>query len=193
MRQAERKEATRAKLLESARRLFARDGFAVVAAETVARDAGLTRGALYHHFGGKEGLFSAVYEEIQREVTARVDSAAEREAGAWEALRAGSHTFLECCLDPEVQRIMLLDAPVALSWEEWRAVDARYGLGSLLAGLRAAAIEGALPEDALDATAHLLIGAMNEAAMWIARSGTPETALSEARAVLDRLLAGLRR
>ena len=168
-RQIQRTEATRARLLEVARRMFVAHGYQGVPAEDLVREAGLTRGALYHHFGGKDGLFAALYEEVQREVTARIDAAADVHTDAWEALVAGCHAFLECCVDPEVQRIVLLDAPVVLSWEAWRAVDARHGLGSLSMGLRMAHEAGAIDGDSLEAVAHLLLGAMNEAALWIAR------------------------
>ena len=191
-RQIQRTEATRARLLEVARRMFVAHGYQGVPAEDLVREAGLTRGALYHHFGGKDGLFAALYEEVQREVTARIDAAADVHTDAWEALVAGCHAFLECCVDPEVQRIVLLDAPVVLSWEAWRAVDARHGLGSLSMGLRMAHEAGAIEGDSLEALAHLLLGAMNEAALWIARAEDPTAALREARAGLDRLLRGLR-
>lgn len=191
-RQAERTEATRALLLRVARRMFVERGYAAVPAEDLVREAGLTRGALYHHFGGKDGLFAALYEQVQREVTARIDAAAEARVDAWEALRAGCHAFLECCTDPEVQRIVLLDAPVVLSWEAWREVDVRHGLGSLREGLQMAHESGAVAGDSLEALAHLLLGAMNEAGMWIARAPDPAAALAQARAGLDRLLQGLR-
>jgi AcrR family transcriptional regulator len=190
-RQSERVEATRARLLRAARLMFTTHGYASVPAEALVREAGLTRGALYHHFAGKEGLFAALYEQIQQEVTARVDRAADAEADPWSALRVGCHTFLESCVDPEVQRIMLLDAPVVLSWEAWREVDARHGLGSLREGLRQALGSGTATSDPLDAVAHLLLGAMNEAAMWIARARDPAAALEEAKRGLDRLLQGL--
>jgi AcrR family transcriptional regulator len=191
-RQVERTEATRARLLRVARRCFVERGYQSVPAEDLVREAGLTRGALYHHFGGKEGLFIALYEQIQREVTERIDGAAHAEPDAWGALRAGCHAFLEACVDPEVQRIVLLDAPAAMNWEAWRDVDLRHGLGSLREGIEAAMASGAIVEQPLDALAHLLLGAMNEAAMWIARSPNPATALAEARRVLDGLLSGLR-
>lgn len=190
-RQSQRTEATKAKLIAVAHELFVAHGFAGTPAEEIVQQAGLTRGALYHHFGGKEGLFAAVHELLQQEVTARINAAAMAQPDAWSGLRAGCHAFLAACVEPAVQQIMLLDAPVVLTWEEWRAVDARYGLGSLKAGLQAAIASGALPPQPVDALAHLLVGAMNEAAMWIARAPDPTLALAQATAVLDNLLAGL--
>lgn len=191
-RQEQRTEATRARLLQVARRMFVERGYQAVPAEELVREAGLTRGALYHHFGGKDGLFAALYAQVQGEVTARIDRAADAAPDAWSALRAGCHAFLECCMDPEVQRIVLLDAPVVLSWEAWREVDQGSGLGSLKAGLRQAQEAGLLPGHSAEAVAHLLLGAMNEAAMWIARAADRAGALEEARRGLDQLLHGLR-
>ncbi len=192
-----RTEATRVRLLESARLLFTERGFSGVTAEELVRHAGLTRGALYHHFGGKgvlggkEGLFDALYEEVQREIAAKIKDAAEEWQDSWSALRAGCHAFLGACVDPTVRQVVLLDAPAVLGWEHWREVDARHGLGLLKEGLQQAMEEGVIRNQPVDPVAHLLLGAMNEAAMWIARSGKPEAALRLAGESLDELLEGL--
>ncbi|MGF1473209.1 MAG: TetR/AcrR family transcriptional regulator [Rubrobacteraceae bacterium] len=196
-RHALRTRATRAALIGSARRLFTERGVSGVSAEELVEDAGMTRGALYHHFGGKgelggkEGLFAALYEEVQKEVSMKIRVAAGEWRDPGSALRAGCHAFLDACGDPTVRRVMLLDAPAVLGWEHWREVDARYGLGLLKEGLREAMEEGAIREQPVDPIAHLLLGAMNEAAMWIARSEEPEVALGQAGEALDELLEGL--
>lgn len=190
-------KATKVKLLEAARQLFTERGFNEVPAEELVQQAGLTRGALYHHFGGKgvlggkEGLFAALYEEVQREIGGKIWEAAEGQRDAWSALRTGCHAFLGACVDPTVRRVVLLDAPSVLGWEHWRTVDAKHGLGLLKEGLREAIEEGAIRDQPVDPVAYLLLGAMNEAAMWIARSGEPETALRQAGESLDELLEGL--
>jgi AcrR family transcriptional regulator len=131
-------------LLDSARRLFTERGFGDVTAEELVQHAGLTRGALYHHFGGKgvlggkQGLFAALYEEVQREVAAEILAAAAAQPDTWTALRAGCYTFLAACVDPTVRRVEQHDAPAVLGWEHWREVDARHGLGLLKEGLRKA-------------------------------------------------------
>jgi AcrR family transcriptional regulator len=190
--QAERTHATRARLIELGRASFARDGFGGTPAEELVRQAGLTRGALYHHFGGKEGLFLAVYQALQHEIAERIEAAANAAPDAWEALRGGCRAFLDACTDPDVQRIVLLDAPTVLGWERWRQVDAAEGVVLLLEGLREAIAAGALPDQPVEPLAHLLAGAMNEAAMWIARAPDPAAAHAAASAALDRLLNGLR-
>lgn len=192
-----RTEATKVELIEAARKLFTERGFSEVPAEELVQHAGLTRGALYHHFGGKgvlggkKGLFAALYEEVQREIGAKIQEAAEGQVDAWSALRMGCHAFLEACVNPTVRRVVLLDAPAVLGWEHWRRVDAEHGLGLLKEGLREAMENGVIRDQPVDPVAHLLLGAMNEAAMWIARSGKPETALRQAGESLDELLEGL--
>lgn len=192
-----RTEATKTRLLDSARLLFTERGFGGVTAEELVQHAGLTRGALYHHFGGKGalggkgGLFAALYENVQREIGTRIKEAAEEQRDSWSALRAGCHAFLDACVDPTVRRVVLLEAPAVLGWEQWREVDARYGLGLLKEGLREAMADGAIRDRPVDPVAHSLVGAMNEVAMWIARSGEPETALRQAGESLDDLLEGL--
>jgi AcrR family transcriptional regulator len=191
-RQEIRSAATREKLVGVARALFAERGFDAVAAEEIVERAGLTRGALYHHFGGKEGLFGAVHDALHRDIGERIERAAAGARGPWEALVAGCLAFLDACTDPEVQRIVLLDAPVVLGWEQWRAVDAAHGLGLLKDGLRGAMAAGDLAEQPVDPLAHLLSGAMNEAGMWIARAADPDRARQEADDALRALLGVLR-
>lgn len=189
---AEQREATRGLLLDLARDLFASEGYANTATEEIVRRAGVTRGALYHHFGSKEGLFLAVLEDVQRDIAVRVAEAAATCSDPWEQLRAGCHDFLRAALDPQVQQIALIDAPAVLGWDAWRASDAAHSQRLLLAGLEELARAGLLNVASPTATAFLLSGAMNEAALWIARADEVETALAEAGEALDRLLAGLK-
>ena len=127
---ADQAEATRAALLEAATELFAQRGYAGVATEEIVRAAGLTRGALYHHFAGKLELFEAVYEQVEQGLVERIASSAMSAAsGSLAALRAGARAFLDACEDPAVQRIALLDAPSVLGWERWREIGLRYAFG----------------------------------------------------------------
>jgi AcrR family transcriptional regulator len=189
-------EATTRKLVAIAREQFAARGYANTGTEHLVQAAGLTRGALYHHFGSKEGLFRAVVDDVQREVGERVESAAAKAAGVraglWEQFVAGCRAFLAASLDPHVQRIMLVDAPAVLGWDAWREMDSQYSLRSLEDVLAAMAEEGTLALASTEAVAHLLSGAMNEAALWIARAPSPERALGEATEALELLLGALR-
>lgn len=190
--QVERSEATRSALIGSARRLFAERGYDGVSAEEIVRAAGVTRGALYHHFGGKAELLDAVYDQLEREMTeriARVVLGSELESPL-EAMRAGVGAFLEECAQPEVRQIALHDAPAVLGWERWREIAAANGLGLIEASLSAAIEAGELRPLPVRPTAHLLLGALDEAAMLAARSEDPAKR-AEAAAVLEALLDGL--
>jgi len=190
--QAERSEATRGALMAAGRRLFAEHGYDEVSAEQIVRAAGVTRGALYHHFGGKAELLDAVYDQLEREITeriARVVLGSELES-PMEAMRAGIGAFLEECAQPEVRQIVLTDAPAVLGWERWREIAAANGLGLIEASLAAAIEAGELRPLPVRPTAHLLLGALDEAAMLSARSDNPADR-AEAAVVLGALLDGL--
>jgi AcrR family transcriptional regulator len=190
--QSERSEATRGALISAARRLFAERGYAEVATEQIVREAGVTRGALYHHFDGKRELLAAVYEQMEQEIAVRLGESAAPGAGALETLRTGAEMFLDQCLEPEVQQIVLLDAPAVLGWERWREIGARYGLG-LIAGLLAAGIEsGEIRRQPVDPLAHALLGALDEIAMLVGRAPDPAAVRAEASETFEGLLEGLR-
>ena len=190
---AERSEETRARLIAEARRLFAERGYAAVGTEEIVRAAGLTRGALYHHFGSKADLLEAAYIEIEAALTRTVASGAMGASDPMEALRAGAGMVLDACLDPEVQRIVFLDAPAVLGWERWREIAADHGLGLVEATLAAAIEAGAIPEQPVRPLAHVLMGALDEAAMLVARSEDTDAARAEVGATVDGILEALGR
>ncbi|GAB2603227.1 TetR/AcrR family transcriptional regulator [Pseudactinotalea suaedae] len=179
---------TAQRVLDSATRLFASRGYAAVSLDDVAQSAGVTRGAVYHHYANKAGLFGAVAASLQANVADAVAVAAEV-AGAQpaEQLRAGSHAFLDAITAAPAVQILLIDAPAVVGWQEWRRLDAQNSAALLREVLREVGVADAL----LDATTALLSGAMNEAALWVAQSDETETdtARDQAHAALDRLLA----
>lgn len=190
--QAERSATTRGALIEAARRLFAERGYAAVGTEEIVRDAGVTRGALYHHFSGKKELLAAAYEQIEREIAEQVTSGVSPGAGPLETLSEGAQLFLDRCLEPEVQRIALLDAPAVLGWEQWREIGARYGLGLIAALLTAGIESGEVRRQPVDPLAHALLGALDEVAMLVARAEDPAAARAEAGETLSGLIGALR-
>jgi AcrR family transcriptional regulator len=190
---AERSEATRAALIAAARPLFAERGFAGVGTEEVVRAAGVTRGALYHQFADKRDLFAAVFEQVEAEVTQRTARAAVA-SGASDplaVLRIGAVGWLEACSAPEVQRIVLLDGPAVLGWELSREIGMRYALGLIENELQAAVDAGSLEPQPVAALAHVLIGALDEAALYVATAEDQDAARAEVGAVLDRLIGSL--
>jgi AcrR family transcriptional regulator len=191
--QSERSESTRGALIEAARSLFAARGYADVGTEEVVRAAGVTRGALYHHFAGKRGLFEAVYEQIEAELTERIAAGALTAAAdsPLEAMRAGAEMFLRACTEPEAQRIALLDGPAVLGWDRWREIGAEHGLGLIEATLQAAVDAGAIAAQPVKPLAHVLLGALDEAALLVSRADDPERMRAEVGHTLDSLLSAL--
>jgi AcrR family transcriptional regulator len=191
--QAERSQTTRAALIAAARGLFAERGYAGVGTEEIVRTAGVTRGALYHHFTDKRELFEAVYEQVEVELAERIASGAlESGAGSpLDAMRAGAEMFLQACTEPEAQRIALLDGPSVLGWDRWREIAAEHGLGLIEASLEAAIEAGAIRAQPVRPLAHVLMGALDEAAMLVARAEDPGAMRVEVGRTLDSLLEGL--
>jgi AcrR family transcriptional regulator len=189
---ARQSEATRGKLLRVGRDLFARRGYSGVATEEIVRRAGVTRGALYHHFRDKRDLFAAVVEELEQEISQLVAQAATTQSDAWEQQRTAIGAYLDACLEPAVQRILLTDAPSVLGLTAWREIEARYGLGLVSAGLDAVMEAGFIEQQPVEPLAHLLLGALTEGGLLIARSEDRETARREVGEGVDRIMQGLR-
>jgi AcrR family transcriptional regulator len=189
--QAERSASTRAALLGAARRLFAEHGFAATGREEIVDAAGVTRGALYHHFDGKEDLFRAVYEQLEIEIVDAVVRAASRSPDPMAQLRLGTKAYLEAAGDPAVQRVMLIDAPSVLGYETRRRIAEAHGLGLVREVLRAAMAAGAVKRQPVEPLAHLLLAALHEAALFVAQASDQRRARREVGETVDTLLAGL--
>ena len=189
---AQRSEATRGALVDAARALFAERGYAGVGTEEIVRRAGVTRGALYHHFDGKEDLLRAVLHDLARELAEASATAALAQTDQWKQILAAVDAFLDACIDPAVQRIMMTDAPSVLGWDEWREIDTQYGLGLVKASLAQAMETGLIARQPVDPLAHLIVGALDEAAMYIARAADASAARREMGDSIERMLAGLR-
>lgn len=187
--------ATIANLIKVATREFSKKGYAGASTEAIVRVAGVTRGALYHHFKDKQDLFLAVFKEAQREIGRRIEAKADVEPDLWNQLIMGCRGFLEACSDPVLQQIVVIDAPAVLKYSVYREIDATLsgsGLSLLkecLAELVQTKVIKPLPVEAL---AHLLSGAMDEAVVWIAQSPDPQKALKQMQSTLEILLTPLR-
>jgi len=191
--QADRSASTRQALIDAARPLFAEHGFGSVAMETIVKEAGVSRGALYHQFADRTDLFAAVFEEVEGGVSAKIGTVVA-ESGTTDPIEAmviGADAWLDASVDPEVQRIVLIDAPAVLGWERWREIGLRYGIGLVEALLGHAVEAGRIPEQPLRPLAHVLIGAMDEAALYVAREEDQETARAEAGTVLRNLIIAI--
>lgn len=183
---------TRANLIRVARERFGTAGFAATNASEVAELAGVTRGALLHHFVDKEGLFAAVLEQVESDVADRVAAQALTGATPIEWLRRGFDAFLGECVDPAVSQIMLIDGPSVLGWESWHEIDSEYGFRPVFETVNAAIAVHELDTEDPDALAHLLLGALAEAATFVGRSDDPEAMRTRMSRSMDRLIEGLR-
>ena len=191
--QSERSQSTRAALVDAARGLFAERGYANVGTEEIVRAAGVTRGALYHHFADKRDLFEAVYSQLEAELTERIATGAlaANADSPLAAMRAGAEMFLRACAEPEAQQIALLDGPAVLGWDRWREIGAEHGLGLIEATLAAAIEAGAIPRQPVRPLAHVLMGALDEAALLVATAEDPESARREVGQTLDFVIESL--
>jgi AcrR family transcriptional regulator len=191
-RKAQQSESTRAELVAVARRLFAERGYADTPTEELVREAGMTRGALYHHFKDKRALFEAVFEDVEQSLMAKIGASVDPKADAWGRLLGACNAFLDACLDRDVQQIVLIDGPSVLSWDGWRQIEDRYALGAIIAMLQACVDEGFLAAQPVEPLAHLVLAAVNEAGLVIAKSPDVKAARKEVGTSLERLLLGLR-
>jgi len=189
--QAERSRTTRTALIETARALFAERGYAAVPADEIVRAAGVTRGALYHHFGDKQGLFRAVVEQLEEEITAEIAATARDATDPVAAGMAALSRFLEVCQRDEVVRISLTDAPAVLGWQAWREIESRHGLGLITETLQAAATADMLISVPIPELAQLMLSACSEAALMIAHAEDTESAKARAEQALGAVVAGL--
>lgn len=187
---AAQREATAEALITEARRQFATSGYTSVRLTEVVSTLGMTKGALYHHFDGKTALFRAVVQEVQQEVGDRVAAAAASRDEPWEELVSGCEAFLAAHTDPDVQQIMLVDAPAVLGWREWRAMDEASSGKHLDEILGVLVSDGTITPQPVEPLARLLSGAMNEASIWLTETSSP-TALADTTAALHRILDSL--
>lgn len=191
--QEERSAATREALIAAARRLWGVRGYAEVGTPEIATVAGVTRGAMYHQFTDKAALFHEVVEAVEQDVMARMGTMVAESGAATpaEAIRAAVDAWLEVSADPEVRQLMLLDAVSVLGWAGFRDIAQRYSLGMTEQLLTEAIRAGQLARQPVRPLAHVLIGALDEAAMLIATAEDPKRTRRETRQVLHRLIDGM--
>ncbi len=182
---------TRAALLVAGRMLFGSKGFAGASVEDLANEAGVTTGALYHHFENKTELFAAVFEQVHLEVLARNGEAAARAKNEVGSLVLAFSDFLDAVLDAEVRQIMITDAPSVLGLQRFTELDERYAFVAVVDTLKRAAASGELAVRNPEALAHLLLGALVRGAVLIANSTTPTKTSKAVSATINDLLVGL--
>jgi AcrR family transcriptional regulator len=191
--QADRSAATREALIAAARRLFAAQGFAEVATDAIATEAGVTRGALYHQFADKVALFDAVVDAVEADIVARLaeQAAAAGVSDPVEGMRRAVRSWLEICVEPEIHRIALIDGPSVLGWARWREVCQRHVFGLVEVVLAQAMEEGRIRPQPVRPLAHVFMGASDEAALYVAEAADHARARAEMIEVLDQLIDGV--
>jgi AcrR family transcriptional regulator len=182
---------TRAALVAAARRLFGRDGFAATSVDEIAREARLTTGALYHHFPNKTALFEAVFEAVHADLLEASLQASLGAADEVELLTRGFDAFFDAVLEPDVQRIIILDAPAVLGLARFTELDEQYAFAAITEALRAATASGRLRVDDPETLARLLLGSMTRGAMLIANSATPRETRDAVARTLRSVLEGM--
>jgi AcrR family transcriptional regulator len=184
-------EATRQLLVSVARERFTEQGYAATSIEEIIKRAGVARGALYHHFPGKDALFRAVYDQVQSEVATRVVATAVSAAEPWDGVRAGLGAFLDACLEPAFRRIVIMDSVFVLAQDMWDGGIEHNEL-PMLRSVLTPLVESYLPGVAVEPLVHVALGGLYGAALYIARAPDPKAARAEADTVLDTLIGGLR-
>ncbi len=185
-------EETHNLLISVARELFTERGYAATSIEEIIRRAGVARGALYHHFSGKDALFRAVYDAVQADAVSGVMAAALAVQEPWAAVRAGLSAFLDACLEPTFRRIVVLDSVSVLQQDVWEGGIEHVELPMLRTVLTPLVSTDVLPGVAVEPLVHVALGGLYGAALFIARSPEPKAARREVDAVLDTLIGGLR-
>lgn len=214
MTRGDRADATRAALLDVARSLFGRSGYAATSVQRIVEAADVTKGAFYYHFEDKQELFLHVLEEVQREIGRRAfvvhvdherpegggapgssivrDLHAETDDEVWAHVLEGCRTYLELHTDPQVRRIVLVDGRAVLPWEQWQQVHEAHGVTLLRADLRRAQVRGLIAPLPLRPLSTMLAGSLQEACMAVAHAEDPTVAVADAMSVVEHFLAGLR-
>jgi AcrR family transcriptional regulator len=185
--------ATRGQLIDVATGLFAEHGYEGTSIEAVLAAAGVSRGALYHHFAGKEALFKAVVSAISDRVTVELTEAIRDCTDPVDAMRTGALAWIDLAGDPVIQRVMLVDAPSVLGWEQWRAMDEGRTVGAMRAMLQAVSDSGRLPQELVEPFSHMILAALDEAALVVARATDSRAAVAEGRQAVEELLRRLLR
>jgi len=192
-RKAEQSRETQDRLIKAAKGLFATKGYADTAMEDLVAKAGMTRGALYHQYRDKRDLFRAVFEAVEADLGQQLAMAVAAETDPWQMLRAGARAFLASATDPTIRRVVLVDGPAVLGWEEWRRIDAQHSLGMVRMIFEANIAAGNIPAQPVEPLAHLIVGALNEAALAVAAAedaaGARESFAVSMEGVLDALRA----
>ncbi|PXY27228.1 TetR/AcrR family transcriptional regulator [Prauserella muralis] len=186
-------ESTRSALVNSAVELFTERGYAGTSLDEIARRARVTKGALYHHFSGKQAVFEAAFDAVETAVKGRLEKILRGPDAPWDRALRGLREFISSCLDPAYQRIAIHEAPVVMGYQRWRDAEDRYSFGLIRSGLQDLIDAGDVVSVPVEITSRLLFGALSSAATEIASSPNPQEVGAQVEAVIVSLLHQVRR
>ena len=190
--QSQKALGTRGVLIEVGRELFSTQGYFATGTERIVTEAGVTRGALYHHFADKKALFHAVLEELNAELIRGYGEVTTRRGDVWQQLGRGLQFLLDRALEPQIGQITVVDGPAVLGWAAWQELIGRLCLGLFEDSIVAAIDQGIIDPQPVEPLAHILMAATSSTAMLIVNSPDPKATRTEVGESLDRLLDGLR-
>jgi AcrR family transcriptional regulator len=186
-------ESTRQALVDSALDLFTKRGYAATSLDTIVKRARVTKGALYHHFSGKQALFEAVFDAVETATIARLATVVDGDGSAWERAMAGIQAYVRVCLEPSYQRIVVHEAPVVMGWERWREAEEHFSYGLVRATVEALVEAGEIEALPVEVTARVLFGSLQAGAETIAGSPEPKKTAAEVTKVITTVMTGMRR
>jgi AcrR family transcriptional regulator len=189
--QAERRAATIAAIIASARTLFGTVGFDATSIDAIAEGAGVAKGAVYHHFDSKEAVFTAVLEVVQADLLAGLsEPAASSQGDVADRVAEGVERYLRAASAPGVGQILLIDGPAVIGWRRWREIDDRH-FGATARTANAALLGPVASADQVETMTHLFMGAVMEAALVCVTAPDAERRAAELAQALRRMLKGL--
>lgn len=184
-------ESTRKALVDSAVELFTKRGYAATSLDAIAKRARVTKGALYHHFSGKQALFEAAFDVVESEAVGRLSEVIAGAGSAWDRAVQGIEVYVRSCLHPSYQRIVVHEGPVVMGWERWREAEDHFSYGLVRATLEALIEAGEIVEVPLEVTARILFGALSAGATIIAGAEDPKKAAAEVSRTIITVLEGM--
>jgi AcrR family transcriptional regulator len=190
--------ATQKTLRDQARKLFAQKGYSGANTDELVKRAKVTKGALYHHFANKREIYLAVVEDMERELVERIEAAGAAARDPWKRLQAMCRAYLDACRDPNLTRMLVLEAPVVLGWKTWCNLEQKYEVAAFARCLKEAGEAGfnqraGGPAEAPETLAQVILGALTTGARVIATASDADRARADVEKTIERLLAGLRR
>lgn len=173
--------------------LFTRKGYAGASLDTIAKRARVTKGALYHHFSGKQALFEAAFDVVEQAAVARLAEVVHGDGSAWERAVRGVEVYIRSCLEPSYQRIVVHEGPVVMGWERWRETEDRFSYGLVKSTIEALIEAGEMAELPIEVTARVLFGALSAGATMIAGSADPRKVGADVSRTIVAVMEGMRR